>query len=95
MGTVPEVHPHIGKLLAFETQVRVALGLVGESLVAVESALLFMDAVAGAHVGRDATLQQPMRNSPLPYVVSAATDSGALPCHCAKRVSMSCAATVS
>jgi len=35
------------------------------------------------------------KNSPFPYVVSAATDSGARPCHSAKRVSMSCAATVS
>ena len=33
------------------------------------------------------------KNSPFPYVVSAATDSGARPCHAAKRVSMSCAAT--
>jgi hypothetical protein len=35
------------------------------------------------------------KNSPFPYVVSAATDSGARPCHSAKRVSISCAATVS
>jgi len=94
-GAVPINAPSVIEYLAGGTEIAIVFGLVSETLGTEERTPLSVDAVAGAHEGVMFRSASHCKNSPFPYVVSAATDSGFRPRHRAKRVSISCAANVS
>src|SRR5262249_22925673 len=74
------------------TTVAVALRQIGKSLGAIAGIVLSPSTVSRAHVGVMPRSSNHCRNSPFPYVASAATDAGSRPCHWTGQSERSCPA---
>lgn len=61
IGAIANVQTDIVQVLACRTTVAVAIGQVDESLRAVAGIVLSQRVVSRAHIGRDATIQQPLQ----------------------------------
>lgn len=81
--------------LARRTEIAIVFRFVSKTLGTEERTVLSMMLSRVRIYGVMLRSANHCKNSPFPYVVSAATDSGSRPCHAVKRVSISSAATVS
>src|SRR5713101_2071081 len=95
MSSIPDIQTDEVEWLASRAEITVAFGKKGETIGTVERTVLPRALSRVRMYGVIPRSINHCRNSPLPYVASAATDAGSRPCHSAKRAIMSWAATVS